>query len=46
MMFVIFEDIVPDVNERGNGRIAARMAMVGFVVMMGLEIGFEGVFED
>jgi len=43
MFFVVLEDIIPDANERDNGSLAARVAAVGFIMMMALEIGFEGV---
>lgn len=45
MLFVVLEDIIPDANERENGSLAARVAAVGFVMMMALEIGFEGILE-
>jgi len=45
MLFVVLEDIIPDANERDNGSLAARVAAVGFVMMMALEIGFEGILD-
>jgi len=43
MFFVVLESIIPDANERGNGKLAAKFAAVGFLVMMALELGFEGI---
>lgn len=45
MTFVVLEDIIPDANERENGSLAARVAAVGFLVMMALEIGFESIVD-
>lgn len=45
MTYVVLEDIIPDANERNNGTLAARVAAVGFLVMMALEIGFESIVE-
>merc|ERR1712048_1227080 len=45
MFYVVLEDIIPDANERENGSLAARVAAVGFLIMMALEIGFEGIVE-
>lgn len=46
MLFVVLEDIIPDANERNNGSLAARVAAVGFIIMMALEIGFEGIMGE
>ena len=43
MVYVVLDDIIPDANERGNGTLAANFAGVGFILMMALEIGFEGL---
>ena len=43
MVYVTLEDITPDATERGHGTLAAGFAAVGFIVMMALDIGFEGI---
>lgn len=40
MVFVVVEDIVPDSCSRGHGALAARFAMVGFMLMMALDVQF------
>ena len=45
MFYVVIEDIIPDANERNNGPMAAKVAAVGFIIMMALEIGFESLLE-
>jgi len=45
MTYVVLEDIIPDANERNNGSLAARVAAVGFLLMMALEIGFASIVD-
>ena len=45
MTYVVLEDIIPDANERKNGPLAAKVAAVGFLVMMALEIGFASIVD-
>jgi zinc transporter ZupT len=39
MIYVVFDDLMPEAHSHGNGRIASLGAMIGFIVMMILEIG-------
>merc|ERR1739838_202765 len=39
MVFVVVDDIVPEAHTRGNGKFASVMVIVGFVVMMVLDVG-------
>jgi len=39
MIYVVFDDIVPEANSFGNGKVASCGAMVGFIVMMSLDVG-------
>jgi len=39
MIFVVVDDIVPEAQTCGNGKIASWGAIVGFVVMMSLDVG-------
>uniref|UniRef100_A0A914WVI5 Zinc transporter ZIP11 n=1 Tax=Plectus sambesii TaxID=2011161 RepID=A0A914WVI5_9BILA len=39
MMFVVVDDIIPEAHRNGNGKLVSFGAMVGFVVMMSLEVG-------
>ena len=39
MIYVVFDNIVPESNLHGNGRISTWGAMSGFIIMMCLEIG-------
>uniref|UniRef100_A0A914E5J0 Zinc transporter ZIP11 n=1 Tax=Acrobeloides nanus TaxID=290746 RepID=A0A914E5J0_9BILA len=41
MIYVVFDDLMPEAQSHGNGRIASLAAMIGFIVMMILEIGLE-----
>ncbi|HWP86217.1 MAG TPA: ZIP family metal transporter, partial [Terriglobia bacterium] len=40
MIFVVLEDAIPEAERSGNVDLAAMAAMVGFVVMMALDVGF------
>jgi zinc transporter 11 len=39
MMYVVFDDIVPEAQRNGNGKLASFGSMIGFVVMMSLDVG-------
>ncbi|XP_012271638.1 zinc transporter ZIP11 isoform X1 [Orussus abietinus] len=39
MIYVVVDDIVPEAQESGNGKLASWAAMVGFLVMMSLDVG-------
>ncbi|KAI6241368.1 Zinc transporter ZIP11 [Aphelenchoides fujianensis] len=39
MIYVVFDDIVPEAQRNGNGKLASFGAMVGFIVMMSLDVG-------
>jgi len=38
MVYVVVDDIIPEAQSQGNGRAASWGAMVGFVVMMSLDV--------
>ena len=38
MIWVVFDDIVPEAQSEGNGKIASVGSVVGFVVMMALDV--------
>ncbi|KAF5405074.1 DNA polymerase epsilon subunit 1 [Paragonimus heterotremus] len=38
MLFVVFDDVIPEAQHRGNGHLASVCAMVGFIVMMILDV--------
>ncbi|XP_022251184.1 zinc transporter ZIP11-like isoform X2 [Limulus polyphemus] len=40
MVFVVFDDIIPEANMGGNGSIASWFAIIGFLLMMTLDVGF------
>ena len=40
MIFVVLEDAIPEAERSGNTDLAAMAAMIGFVVMMALDVGF------
>ncbi|KAH9280543.1 Zinc transporter ZIP11 [Echinococcus granulosus] len=40
MIFVIFDDVIPEAHQKGNGRLVSILACIGFVVMMALDVGF------
>ncbi|XP_072167644.1 zinc transporter ZIP11-like [Diadema setosum] len=39
MIYVVVDDIIPEAHTSGNGRLASWGAIVGFVVMMSLDVG-------
>ncbi|XP_057310837.1 zinc transporter ZIP11-like [Hydractinia symbiolongicarpus] len=39
MIYVVVDDIIPEANMCGNGRIASWGCMLGFVIMMSLDVG-------
>ncbi|XP_037069556.1 zinc transporter ZIP11-like [Pollicipes pollicipes] len=39
MIYVVFDDIVPEAQTRGNGKLASWSAIVGFLIMMCLDVG-------
>jgi len=39
MIYVVFDDIIPEAQRNGNGKLASFGAMVGFTVMMSLDVG-------
>ncbi|KAK0161676.1 hypothetical protein PV327_008095 [Microctonus hyperodae] len=39
MIYVVVDDIIPEAHQSGNGKLASWGAMVGFLVMMSLDVG-------
>lgn len=39
MIYVVFDDLIPEAHVHGNGRLGTLGAMVGFVVMMSMDVG-------
>ncbi|XP_035721064.1 zinc transporter ZIP11-like isoform X2 [Vespa mandarinia] len=39
MIYVVIDDIIPEAHESGNGKLASWAAIVGFLVMMSLDVG-------
>ncbi|XP_076293566.1 zinc/iron regulated transporter-related protein 48C isoform X2 [Lasioglossum baleicum] len=39
MIYVVIDDIVPEAHSDGNGKLASWAAIVGFLVMMSLDVG-------
>lgn len=39
MVYVVVDDIIPEAQTSGNGRLASCTTIVGFVVMMSLDVG-------
>ncbi|XP_078483055.1 zinc transporter ZIP11-like [Ciona intestinalis] len=39
MVFVVNDDIIPEAQMCGNGKLASLMSIVGFIVMMALDVG-------
>ncbi|XP_014669500.1 PREDICTED: zinc transporter ZIP11-like [Priapulus caudatus] len=39
MVFVVIDDIVPEAQTHGNGRLASVAAAVGFIIMMAMDVG-------
>ncbi|XP_015922964.1 zinc transporter ZIP11 [Parasteatoda tepidariorum] len=40
MIYVVIEDIIPEARTHSNGKLASWCAIVGFIVMMTLDVGF------
>ncbi|KAM3966198.1 zinc/iron regulated transporter-related protein 48C [Aphomia sociella] len=41
MIYVVADDIIPEANASGNGKLATWGCIIGFVVMMCLDVGLE-----
>lgn len=39
MVYVVVDDIIPEAHSCGNGRLASFCVMIGFIVMMSLDVG-------
>jgi len=39
MIYVVFDDIIPEAHSCGNGKLASLCSVIGFVVMMSLDVG-------
>ncbi|VDD89367.1 unnamed protein product [Enterobius vermicularis] len=39
MIYVVVDDIIPEAQRNGNGKIASISAIVGFIIMMSLDVG-------
>ncbi|XP_067213932.1 zinc transporter ZIP11 isoform X3 [Linepithema humile] len=39
MIYVVIDDIIPEAHQSGNGKFASWAAIVGFLVMMSLDVG-------
>jgi zinc transporter 11 len=39
MVYVVLDDIVPEYQEGGNAKLGTWGAIVGFIVMMSLDVG-------
>ncbi|KAF0757985.1 zinc transporter ZIP11 [Aphis craccivora] len=39
MIYVVVNDIIPESNSNGNGKLASWCCIVGFAVMMSLDVG-------
>uniref|UniRef100_A0A183BVX7 Zinc transporter ZIP11 n=1 Tax=Globodera pallida TaxID=36090 RepID=A0A183BVX7_GLOPA len=39
MIFVVFDSIIPEANSHGNGKLCSLFSVIGFLVMMSLEVG-------
>ncbi|KAJ0060288.1 hypothetical protein NL108_007796 [Boleophthalmus pectinirostris] len=39
MVYVVVDDIIPEAQVSGNGKLASWMSILGFVVMMSLDVG-------
>jgi zinc transporter ZupT len=38
-VYVVVDDLIPESNQCGNGRLSSVVAIVGFIVMMSLDVG-------
>lgn len=41
MIFVVVDDIIPEAQQNGNGRLASIGTIVGFIVMMAMDVGLQ-----
>ncbi|OQR77590.1 zinc transporter ZIP11-like [Tropilaelaps mercedesae] len=41
MVFVVLDDIVPESQVCGNGKTSSWAAIIGFIIMMALEVGLQ-----
>lgn len=39
MIYVVLDDIVPEAQRNGNGRLASISSVIGFLIMMALDVG-------
>lgn len=39
MVYVVVDDIIPEAQVSGNGKLASWTSILGFVVMMSLDVG-------
>ena len=39
MIFVVFDDIIPEAQSNGNGKLASLCSICGFIVMMCMDVG-------
>lgn len=39
MLFVVFENIIPEAVSHGNSKLSTWFCMIGFCVMMSLDVG-------
>lgn len=39
MIYVVFDSIIPEAYSHGNGKLASASAIIGFLVMMSLDVG-------
>ncbi|XP_043282797.1 zinc transporter ZIP11 isoform X2 [Venturia canescens] len=39
MIYVVIDDIIPEAHQSGNGKLASWGAMLGFLIMMSLDVG-------
>lgn len=39
MVYVVMDDIIPEAQISGNGKLASWASILGFVVMMSLDVG-------
>uniref|UniRef100_A0A1I8EWN9 Zinc transporter ZIP11 n=1 Tax=Wuchereria bancrofti TaxID=6293 RepID=A0A1I8EWN9_WUCBA len=40
MIYVVLDDIIPEAQRNGNGRLASISSVVGFLIMMALDVGY------
>lgn len=39
MIYVVVDDIIPEAQRNGNGKLASIGAILGFIIMMSLDVG-------